>query len=264
MSYPFKEEGKFKYYEKGKKDGDTLVLLHGLMGSVENFPEVPDYFEKTHLVVLPILPIYDLPLHNVGLTGILNHIIEFIDFKGFQKVHLVGNSLGGHIALMYTLGHSAKVASMTLTGSSGLYESAMGNTFPKRGDYEFIKKKVQDTFYSPDSASQELIDAIFDSVNDRNKALRIVMASKSAVRHNLESELPKINTPTLLIWGKNDAVTPPFVGEKFHEAIRNSKLVWMDKCGHAPMLEKPEEFNQILQGFLTSVSKVASDAAKPR
>lgn len=254
MTYPFKEEGKFKYYETGNKDGEVLVLLHGLMGSVENFPEVPNYFSKTHLVVLPILPIYDLPLHNVGLTGILNHIVEFIDFKGFEKVHLVGNSLGGHIALMYTLAHPLRVISMTLTGSSGLYESAMGNTFPKRGDYEFIKKKVQDTFYDPESATKELIDTIFASVNDRNKALRIVMASKSAIRHNLETELSKIKTPTLLIWGKNDSVTPPFVGEKFHEALPNSKLVWMDKCGHAPMLEKPEEFNEILEGFLKSIT----------
>jgi 2-hydroxy-6-oxonona-2,4-dienedioate hydrolase len=254
MNYPFKEEGKFKYYEKGNKDGETLVLLHGLMGSVENFPEVPDFFAEKYLVVLPVLPIYDLPLHNVGLTGILSHVVEFIDFKGFDKVHLVGNSLGGHISLMYTLANPNRVRSMTLTGSSGLYESAMGNTFPKRGDYEFIKKKVQDTFYDPASATQELIDTIFDSVNDRNKALRIVMASKSAVRHNLESELPQIKTPTLLIWGKNDSVTPPFVGEKFRDAIKNSKLVWMDHCGHAPMLEKPTEFNEILDEFLTTVA----------
>ena len=253
MSFTIKEEDKFKYVEEGDAQGETLILLHGLMGGVENFPGVIEHFSKTHHVVLPILPIYDLPIHNVGLEGIFKHIVDFINFKGYEKIHLVGNSLGGHISLMYVLAHPEKVASLTLTGSSGLYESAMGTTFPKRGDYEFIKKKVQDTFYNPEAASQELIDMIFASVNDRNKALRILMASKSAIRHNLEKELSTIQTPTLLIWGKQDSVTPPFVGEKFHEAIHNSKLVWMDKCGHAPMMENGEQFNEILEDFLKTI-----------
>jgi 2-hydroxy-6-oxonona-2,4-dienedioate hydrolase len=250
MNYPIKEEGKFKYYEGGNENKETIVLLHGLMGDLSNFGGVIDHFTPTHHVVMPVLPIYDLPIHHVGLDGILEHIVDFINFKGYNHLHLVGNSLGGHIALMYVLAHQVKVLSMTITGSSGLYESAMGNTFPKRGDFEFIKKKVQDTFYDPEIATDELIHLIFDSVNDRNKALRIVMTSKSAVRHNLESELGKITVPTLLIWGKNDNVTPPFVGEKFNSLIKNSKLVWIDKCGHAPMLEHPQLFNQALEEFL--------------
>lgn len=254
MSFPTKEEGNFKYLETGNNSQETIVLLHGLMGGLSNFTHVIEHFSRSHNVVMPVLPIYDLPLISVSLDSYLKYLAEFVEYKGFNKVHLVGNSLGGHIALLYVLKYPNKVASMTLAGSSGLYESAMGTTFPKRGDYEFIKKKTQETFFDPNTASQELIDEIFATVNDRNKALRIVMTSKSAVRHNLGDELHQIKAPTLLIWGKNDIVTPPFVGEKFNSLIENSKLVWIDECGHAPMMEHPARFNEILEDFLKAVT----------
>ena len=137
-----------------------------------------------------------------------------------------------------------------MTGSSGLFESAFGSSFPKRGDYEFIKTKTQSTFYDPEIATKELVDEVFDTVNDRNKAIRVVATAKSAVRHNLGDKLHQIHQPTLLIWGREDTITPAFVGEKFHELIENSKLFFVEKCGHAPMMEKPEEFNGILENFL--------------
>lgn len=254
ITYPVKKEGKFSYIETGKKDAEILLLLHGLMGGLSNFEGVIEHFSATHNVVMPTLPIYEMPMLTVSLDGLLTYLEEFTKYKGFDRVHLVGNSLGGHIALLYILKHPEQIASLTLSGSSGLYESAMGNTYPKRGDYEFIKRKTQDTFYSPDSASQELIDEIYDTVNDRGKALRIVMISKSAIRHYLGDELDQIKAPTLLIWGKNDNVTPPHVGDKFHELIPHSKLVWIDECGHAPMMEQPEQFNKILEEFLNEVT----------
>ena len=254
ITYPVKKEGKFSYIETGKKDAEILLLLHGLMGGLSNFEGVIEHFSATHNVVMPTLPIYEMPMLTVSLDGLLTYLEEFTKYKGFDRVHLVGNSLGGHIALLYILKHPEQIASLTLSGSSGLYESAMGNSYPKRGDYEFIKRKTQDTFYSPDSASQELIDEIYDTVNDRGKALRIVMISKSAIRHYLGDELDQIKAPTLIIWGKNDNVTPPEVGEKFHELIPHSKLVWIDECGHAPMMEHPVQFNTVLEAFLNEVT----------
>ncbi|HQU59384.1 MAG TPA: alpha/beta hydrolase, partial [Saprospiraceae bacterium] len=147
-----------------------------------------------------------------------------------------------------------RVASIILTGSSGLFESAMGTSFPKRGDYEFIKKKTESTFYTPEVASKELVDEVFDIVNDRNKAIRVVATAKSAVRHNLGDNLHQIKAPTLLVWGKQDQITPAFVGEKFHELIENSRLIFLDECGHAPMMEHPEAFNQHLENFLKEVT----------
>jgi 2-hydroxy-6-oxonona-2,4-dienedioate hydrolase len=254
MEFPILQEGEFTYIEVGKECGGTpILLLHGLMGGLSNFSVLIEHFSKTRPVIMPTLPIYEMPMLSVGLGGLLEFLEKFIAYKGYDKMHIVGNSLGGHLALMYVLKHQHKAASMTLTGSSGLYESAMGNTFPKRGDFEFIKRKTQDTFYDPEVATPELIDEIYATVNDRNKALRIVMTSKSAVRNNLEDQLHLIHIPTLLIWGANDNVTPPEVAVKFNELIKSSKLAWVEKCGHAPMMEHPYQFNQILEDFLTQL-----------
>ena len=245
-------EGGFKYIET-KGEGENLLLLHGLFGALSNFEEIINAFSEKYNVIVPMLPIFDLPIRKVSLTGLVNHVEEFVEFKGYPHVHLLGNSLGGHIALLYALAQPEKVASIVLTGSSGLFESAMGSTFPKRGDYEFIKKKTQDTFFDPNVASKELVDEVFDTVNDRNKAIRVIATAKSAVRHNLSDKLHQIKAPTLLVWGKEDKITPSFVGTKFQELIENSELIFIEKCGHAPMMEHPELFNQYLDNFLTGV-----------
>lgn len=249
MNYEVFVEKNFKFIET--KGGETnLVLLHGLFGALSNFEGIIQHFGSKFNVIVPILPIFEMPLRKLSVSGLVDYVHEFLSHKGYDKVHLLGNSLGGHIAILYILGHPEKVKSITLTGSSGLFESAMGSTFPKRGDYNFIKKKTEDTFYSPQTATKELVDEVFDTVNDRGKAIRIIAMAKSAVRHNLEDQLHQIKAPCLLIWGKQDKVTPPFVGEKFKELIPQSELHFIDQCGHAPMMEQEESFNQILEGFL--------------
>lgn len=253
MNLELKEEGKFKYIESnGGKE--NLVLLHGLFGALSNFEGIIEEYKDKYNVVVPIIPIFELPLLSVSLSGFVEHISAFIEYKKFDKVHVLGNSLGGHLALLYVLAHPDKISSMILTGSSGLFESAMGSTFPKRGDYEYIKNKTRETFYDPNTATQELIDEVYEITRDRLKAVRIIATAKSAVRNNIEDKLHNIKAPTLLIWGKQDTITPPFVGEKFHQLIENSELYFIDKCCHAPMMEQPEEFNKILGTFLQKVT----------
>ncbi len=253
MDFPIQEVKGFRYIETGG-EGQPIVLLHGLFGALSNFEHLTREFSKDYNIVIPMLPIYEMPILQVSVSGLVDFVSRFIEYKGFDKVHVLGNSLGGHISLLYALAHPEHIQSVTLTGSSGLFESAFGTAFPKRGDYEYIKKKAGDTFYDPAVATKELVDEIFGIVNDRNKAIRVVATAKSAVRHNLGDRLYQLKSPTLLIWGKQDAVTPPFVAEKFHDLIENSRLYFLDKCGHAPMMEKPEEFNAILREFLNEVS----------
>lgn len=249
MNYEVLVEKNFKFIET-KGGSANLVLLHGLFGALSNFEGILNHFGSKYNVIVPILPIFEMPLRKLSVAGLVGYVHEFLSYKGYDNVHLLGNSLGGHIALLYVLEHADKVQSITLTGSSGLFESAMGSTFPKRGDYEFIKKKTEDTFYSPQTATKELVDEVFDTVNDRGKAIRIIAMAKSAVRHNLGDQLQEIKAPCLLIWGKQDKVTPPFVGEKFKELIPHAELHFIDQCGHAPMMEQEDSFNQILEKFL--------------
>lgn len=253
MGYDIIEEGKFRYIESNPEKGKKLMLLHGLFGALSNFKGIIDIFSDEYNVIVPILPIYSLPLVDTGLGGLVDYVENFVDQKNYSDLNILGNSLGGHIVLLYALRRQEKIKSIILTGSSGLFESAMGTSFPKRGNYDFIKKKTEDTFYNPDVATKELVDEVFDIVNDKSKALRVVITAKSAVRHNLGDKLQGIQRPTLLVWGNQDNVTPPFVATKFNELIENSELHFIDECGHAPMMEKPEAFNVILKQFLDKI-----------
>lgn len=250
MKHTHQRDGKFEFLETDSTKAPTLMLLHGLFGGLSNFEDVIDHFSKDYNVVVPTLPMFELPLRKVSLTGLVDHLADFFEHKDYRNVHILGNSLGGHVGILYALKNQERLSSIILTGSSGLFESAMGNTFPKRNNYEFIKQKTESTFYDPKTASKELVDEVFSTVTDRNKGLRVIMTAKSAVRHNLADKLHLIKKPTLLIWGKQDEITPPFVGDKFHELIENTELHFIDKCGHAPMMEDSKTFNAIMDKFL--------------
>ena len=89
--------------------------------------------------------------------------------------------------------------------------------------------------------------------NTPESLLRLVKYAKSAIRHNMAKDLPGLNMPSLIIWGKNDIVTPPEVAEEFNSLLPNSELYWIDECGHAPMWEKPEIFSEIVLNWLNKL-----------
>jgi 2-hydroxy-6-oxonona-2,4-dienedioate hydrolase len=248
MQYQLKQLDKFTYVEEGV--GEPLLMLHGLFGALSNFSSLIEYFKKSHRVIVPMLPLFELDLLHTSVSGLEKFVQKFIEAKGLNEIHLLGNSLGGHVALVHVLKHPEKIKSLTLTGSSGLFENGMGDSYPKRGDKEYIRKKTEVTFYDPAMATEELVDEVFEITNNRIKVIKILALAKSAIRNNLGNELNQIQVPTLLIWGNNDIITPPFVGEEFKKLIPNSELFFVDKCGHAPMMEVPDEFNKLLGDFL--------------
>jgi pimeloyl-ACP methyl ester carboxylesterase len=251
MTDKLKTEDKFTYVEAG--EGPAIIVLHGLMGALSNFEATFNHFSnKGYRVLIPELPLYTLPLAKTNVKNLASYLHDFLSFKKIDKAMLLGNSLGGHIALYFTKHYPEKVNALILTGSSGLYENAMGGSFPKRGNYEYIEQKARDVFYDPKVATKELVDDVYATVNDRMKALKTLSIAKSAIRHNMSNDLPKMTLPSCLIWGKQDGVTPPEVADDFHKLLPNSDLFWIDKCGHAAMMERPSTFNQILDSWLTT------------
>ncbi|WP_247232825.1 alpha/beta fold hydrolase [Telluribacter sp. SYSU D00476] len=248
MKYKVHVEGDFRYIDEGQ--GENLLLLHGLFGALSNWDGVIDNFSSRYRVIIPVLPIYELPPRKAGLEALLEFLENFLAAKNLKNLTLLGNSLGGHVALLYTLKNPENVQRLVLTGSSGLFENSMGGSFPKRGSYDYIAERVSYTFYDPQVATRELIDEVFEVTSSIAKCMSIVGIAKSAQRHNLAKELDKIRIPTLLVWGLNDTITPPYVGHEFNRLIKDSELHFIDKCCHAPMMEHPEKFNRILEQFL--------------
>ncbi|MDX6746462.1 alpha/beta hydrolase [Polaribacter sp. PL03] len=249
MTDQLKTEGKFTYAEAG--EGPAIIVLHGLMGALSNFGDTFNHFSNNgYKVLIPELPLYSLPLLKTNVKNLADFLKEFMEFKKIDNAILLGNSLGGHIGLYFTKHHQESVNALVLTGSSGLYEKAMGDSFPKRGNYEYIEEKTKGVFYDPAIGTKEMVDDVFKIVNDRSSVIRTLAIAKSAIRHNMANDLPEMKQPTCLIWGKQDVVTPPEVAEDFHKLLPDSDLFWIDKCGHAAMMERPKEFNTILHKWL--------------
>jgi pimeloyl-ACP methyl ester carboxylesterase len=251
MEFSIKEENGFQYIDEG--EGEVLILLHGLMGALSNWSDVVNEFKDDYRVIIPLLPLYDLPLLTTGVKSLAKFIHKFVKYKKLKNITVLGNSLGGHVGLIYTLSHPEEVKSLVLTGSSGLYENAFGGSFPRRESYDFIKEKVEFTFYDPATATKELVDEVYQIVNDRIKVIKILAMAKSAIRHNMSKDIHKIKVPVCLIWGRDDKITPPEVAVEFHQLLPDSELNWVDQCGHAPMMERPVEFNAHLKKFLDRI-----------
>jgi pimeloyl-ACP methyl ester carboxylesterase len=222
MDYLIKEEGEYQYIDEGQ--GGTLLLLHGLFGALNNWEGVINHFKRHYRVIIPLMPIHEMPIKEAGCEGLTEFIEGFVNYKTLDKFTVIGNSLGGHVALIYTLRHPEKIQRLILTGSSGLFENSMGGSYPKRGNYEYIKERVEYTFYDPKTASKELVDEVFEITNSIPKVMRIIAIAKSAQRNNMAKEIVHIKAPTLLIWGLNDTITPPEVGHEFNQLIPSSTL----------------------------------------
>lgn len=253
MQYEVKEENGFRYYETGK--GPVLMLLHGLFGALSNYHHLIMHFSENHTVCVPLLPLFELSPEETSVRRMVTYVSDLVKLKGYNDMVVVGNSLGGHIALLYILDEPEKVKALVLTASSGLFEEAFGSSYPRKSDYEYIKTKTQSTFYEPEMATKDLVDEVFDIVNNREKALRVLYMARSALKHNIREHISSITVPVLLIWGKDDTITPAFVGEEFHKLFPNSELHILDHCGHAPMMEKPEEFISLLENFVNRIKE---------
>lgn len=250
--YDIHELGAFRYIDEGPAtDLPTVVLLHGMLGNLSNWIDtVGDLADHGYRVIVPVLPVYALPMKQTSVQGLADYVHEFLSAIDVDTATLVGNSLGGQVAILYALSHPERVSAMVLSGSSGIYEAEMGTSTPRRRDREFIRERAAVTFYESRHVTDELVDEMVEIINDRACVARLIKMARSTKKETVGSRLPRIDVPTLLVWGRNDVITPPDVAEEFRERICNSELHFIDECGHAPMIEHPQTFNQIMLRFL--------------
>lgn len=255
MTYPILEAYGYRYLDAGPAtDLPPVVLLHGLLGGVSNWMPTVDMLAAHHYRVLaPVIPVDSLPLSQTNMQGVVEYTRGFTERMGLNTMVLAGNSMGGQVALLYALNYPEAVEALILSGSSGIYEIVTGTTTFRRQDPDFIRERAALTFYDPVHVTDELVEKSLELANDRNRALRIIKLARSSQRESLNDRLGQIEVPTQLIWGRDDRITPPDVAVAFQRYLPNANLHFIDRCGHAPMMERPTAFNQLMLAFLREV-----------
>ena len=245
----------FQFVDEGPPSALPVVLLHGMLGGLENWTStVKTLSEAGYRAIAPLLPVYSMPLVDTSIGGLTDYVGRFLDHMAIDKPALVGNSLGGHVALVHTLEGRRPVSALVLTGASGIHEVIIGNSKLKRYDREYVREKAALTFHDPKHATDELIDGVLKVVSDRACAVRLIRIARSAKNDTVRDRLESITVPSLLIWGREDRLTPPEVAIDFHAKMQNARLEFIDECGHAPMIEHPEKFGRLLLGYLRELS----------
>ncbi len=226
---------------KQRRQKVPLVMLHGLMGGTDNWGGIIPHLRKHCRPMTVRLPFLDEGTNLESIGDVTDYAARQIDESGIERMVLMGNSIGGHIAVNLMPRYTDRVAGLILTASSGLFERGTARV-GARPSRLWVREKCCEVFHEPRHVTDSLVDEVFGITLNRTLGLSLVKLAKSAKRDNVTPRLRNIGCPTLLIWGKNDKITPPGVGEEFYKQIPNSELVWLDNCGHAPMMEHPEEF----------------------
>jgi len=255
LTYPILEAYGYRYLDAGPAtDLPPIVLLHGLLGEVSNWmPTIEALAAHHYRVITPVIPLDNLPLNQTNMQGVVEYVRAFTEALRLGPMVLAGNSMGGQVALLYALNHPESVVALILSGSSGIYEVETGTTTFRRQDRDFIRERAALTFYDPVHVTDELVEKSYNLANDRNRALRILKLARSSQRESLNDQLGQIVVPTELIWGRDDRITPPDVAVAFQRSLPNADLHFIDRCGHAPMLERPTPFNQLTLAFLRKI-----------
>ncbi|NND71568.1 MAG: alpha/beta hydrolase [Rhodothermales bacterium] len=250
------EHNGYRYVDEGPAtSAPPVVLLHGMLGDQSNwYATIRDLAKKQYRVIVPVLPVYDLPLSQTTVPGLVDYVHGFTEALGIPEMVLAGNSLGGHVALLYAVRHPEKVSALVLSGASGIYEVEMGTSKFRRRDRDYIRQRAALTFFDPAHATDDLVEDVYGIINDRGRAIRLIRMARSVQNEGVAEHLGTIHAPTLLVWGEEDVITPPDVAEAFFEGIPNARLQFIGKCGHAPMIEHPDVFNEYTLEFLDEVS----------
>ena len=219
-----------------------IVMLHGLFGGPENWEGVITGLPQTSQPVAMRLPFFEERFNLNTVSAVTDYAQQYIHEHGFDRMILIGNSLGGHVAVKLALRIPEKVCGLVLTGSGGLFERGFTRIPGTRPPREWVRARVREVFFRKYHDTETLVDRAINVIADRRKARILVQLAKSAKRDTIADRLKLITCPTLLIWGRQDKITQSEVAEEFHMGIPASNLVWLDECGHAPMMEHPAEF----------------------
>lgn len=233
--------------------GRPVVLLHGIFGAVDNWHGFLEVAPAGFRWILPRLPLYELPLDRCTIAGLADWVVGELAEAGIERAIFGGNSLGGHLALDLAIRRPELVEGLILAGSSGLFERGFDTWVPRMPGVDWIRAKAVEVFHDEERITDELVQEVRSIAEDRGKLLRAIRIAKNAKQTHMGQRLDQVRAPSLLVWGRQDRITPLAVAEEFHQKIAGSELILIDRCGHAPMMERPVEFAGAIEPFLRSL-----------
>lgn len=248
---------KIRYLEAGT--GPTVILLHGLGGSGQNWMFTVSALSPQFHVVVPDQVGFgnsDKPMINYRVRTYVDFLDQFCKQLKIERATLVGNSMGGWIAAAFTIAFPEKVDRLVLASATGY---APPGNFDYKSLYslnpstrEGMKQLAAKVFFNKSFSSDTVIDQLLAQRMSAGDGYTINSLIESVGRREdfLDGQLDKIKTPTLIIWGREDGLVLLSEGERFKKDIANSKMIVFDRCGHFPQVEKAGEFNAAVLEFL--------------
>jgi len=250
------------YYIEGGS-GPNVVLLHGLGGDSSSWAQtIPALVSKYHVYVPDQIGFgkSDKPVLNYRVATLVDFLAGFFKKTGIAKATLVGNSLGGWAAVVFTSAHPEMVEKLVLVSAAGYTPKRWGGKEYTEDLYTTLnpsttadlKRLFGLIFYNKSFLTDQFIEQSFTSKLKRSDAHTINSFIDSFLRNEdfIDERVKKIKAPTLVVWGREDELTPLAMAEAFTQDIAGSKKVVIDKCGHIPQLEKAADFNLALLKFL--------------
>jgi pimeloyl-ACP methyl ester carboxylesterase len=237
-----------RWLERGA--GEPVVLLHGLLGAKDQWEAALDALEGLYRPIALDLPIFDLAVTDVSSAGLAEFVRRFMDAVHIPRAVVGGNSLGALVAIELARAHPERVSGLILTGFSGQIEQSMTARVTRHPTTEAARATLEAFFHEPSIVPTALVEAVRRVLSVRALARRALRATRSGRASRIEVRLCEIGVPTLLLWGKEDQITPVWVAERFHALIPDAELIVLPNCGHFPMLEQEEAFNAFLVWWL--------------
>lgn len=231
-----------------------IVFLHGLFGSPEHWRHIMGDLAHEYRLIAPQLPVDRQPEAYRKcirpIDKLTDSIADLIFELDLPPCVMCGNSLGGLVAIEICLRYPERVSGLVLAGSAGIYERSLTHGVRPQPTRKFVRALVSDIFHDPSMVTEELVDAWYARIRERDFVRFLLQVSRATRDRTLTDQLHQLRVPTLIVWGKNDKVTPPAVAESFKREIKHSQLRFIDNCGHAPNVEQPAIFSEMLQEFL--------------
>src|SRR3989338_2398555 len=251
------------YYEGGPANGETLLMIHGFGANKDNWLRFAKHFTSRYHVIALDLPGFgdsSKPDASYDVGTKVERVAAFSKALGIAKLHLIGNSMGGHIAALYAARYPEQVLSAALLDNAGVESPQKSEMFQRleRGEPNPLVVKTPEDFprllafvFVAAPPLPETLQQHFAQQAMTNSALYEKIFSHLVERYiPLEPELPKIEAPTLLLWGDQDRVLHVSSIEVMRPMLKKPSVVIMKDCGHVPMLERPEETASHYQAFL--------------